>query len=147
MKKFKFFVGDSSGRLIAASNGYFDNIRHLPSEFTEADIQKENFFGKTIKKRAPKMRDGTVIKVCNLCGWSGRSGGAEYLYIKCIDGDSLSKIDALRAHYADVTSQIDNANAEIYKLAKDLIDEVKGLEKTRKLLQKQISSFDSTGEI
>lgn len=141
MRRFKFFIGDVSGKFLYPSNGYFTCIRHLPSEFTETDIQNESFFTPNIKKRSLKMRGGTILKISKLCKWSSESGGAEFLYIKCIDGSNLSKLDALKVNYTIVSSQIDNINEELYKLAKDLIDELKGLEKTRKQLEKEISSI------
>lgn len=142
MRKFKFFIGDESGKLLYSSNGYFDCFKHLPSEFTEIDIQNESFFTSTVKKRSLKMKEGTILKITNLCKWSSRTGGAEFLYLKCINNSDLSKLESLRISYAALSSQIDNVNAEIYKLAKDLIDELKVLEKTSKQLQKQISSFE-----
>lgn len=141
MRKFKFFIGDESGKLLYSSNGYFDCFKYLPSEFTEADIQKESFFTSTVKKRSLKMKEGTVLKIANLCKWSGHTGGAEFLYLKCINSSDLSKLESLRISHTNILSQIDNVNAEIYKLAKDLIDELKVLEKTSKQLEKDISSL------
>lgn len=142
MRKFKFFIGDESGKLLYSSNGYFNCIKHLPSEFTETDIQNESFFTSTVKKRSLKMKEGTILKIAKLCKWSSHSGGAEFLYLKCINSSDLSKLESLRISYTALSLQIDNVNAEIYKLAKDLIDELKVLEKNSKQLQKQISSFE-----
>lgn len=143
MKKFKFFICDYKGNIIASSNGYFDSFRKLPPEFTVQDILNEPYFGKTVKKRAPTMREGTMLQVHRLCGWSSRSGGAEYLYIKCI-GDS-SKIEQLRDQLGKVSSEIDDINKEIAKLAGSLMDELKSLEKIKKSLKDQIKGFEETG--
>lgn len=144
MKKFKFFICDYKGEIICASNG-FDVSRKLPPEFTVKDILNEPALGKNVKKRAPGMREGTMIQVCQLCGWSSSSGGAEYLFIKCI-GDS-SKIDQLRDQFDKVSLEIDELNKKIAKLAGPLMDELKQLDKVKKSLKEQIKNFDKSGEL
>ncbi len=145
MKKFKFFVCDYSGNIIASSNGYFDSFRKLPPEFSAQDVLNEPSFNKTVKKRISNMREGSMVRVSRLCGWSSRSGGAEYLYIKCI-GDS-SKIELLREQLNKVSAEIDDINKEIAKLAGPLMDELKDREKIKKSLKEQIKNFDESGEL
>lgn len=145
MKKFKFFVCDYNGKIIAASNGYYDVFRKLPNEFTAQDILNEPAFNKTVKKRAPYMREGSMVRVSRLCGWSSRSGGAEYLYIKCLG--ECSKIEHLREQFEKVSSEIDDINKQIAKLAGPLMDELKNCEKIRKSLKEQIKNFDESGEL
>lgn len=144
MKKFKFFICDDKGNILAPSNGYFDSFRELPSEFSVQDIINGPF-NKTVKRRASGMREGTMLQVARLCGWSSRSGGPEYLFIKCI-GDS-SKIENLREELNKVSSEIDDINKEIAKLAGPLMDELKQLDKIKKSLKNQIKKFDESGDV
>lgn len=145
MKKYKFFICDYNGKIITASNGYYDTFRKLPPEFTAQDVLNEPSFNKTVKKRVPHMREGTMLQVSRLCGWSSRSGGAEYLYIRCI-GDS-SKIENLRNQLGKVSAEIDAINKEIAKLAGPLMDELKALDKFKKDLKEQIRDFEESGEL
>lgn len=145
MKKFKFFICTYDAKIISASNGYYDSFRKLPPEFTAQDILNEPYFNKTVKRRAPNMREGSMLKVSRLCGWSSRSGDAEYLYIRCI-GDS-SKIENLRNQLGKVSSEIDAINKEIAKLAGPLMDELKALDKFKKDLKEQIRDFEESGEL
>jgi septal ring factor EnvC (AmiA/AmiB activator) len=142
-KKFKFFVCNSSGKILRSSNGHFDAFRKLPPEFTVQDILKEPYFNKTVKERVSHMREGTKLRISQLCGWSGASGGPEYLYIKCIDD---SKIEDLRNQLEKVSRNIDSINKEIAKLAGSLMDELKTLNKSQVKIKEQIKHFENTGE-
>jgi hypothetical protein len=144
MKKFKFFVCDYKGNIIASSNGYYDSFRKLPPEFSVQDVLNEPYFNKTVKKRVPNMREGSMVRVSRLCGWSSRSGGPEYLYIKCV-GDAF-KIETLREQLNKVSAEIDSINKEIAKLAGPLMDELKDREKVKKSLKEQIKDFEENGE-
>ena len=145
MKKFKFFLCTYDAKIIAASNGHYDSFRKLPPEFTAQDILNEPYFNKTIKGRAPRMREGSMLRVSRICGWSSRSGGAEYLYIRCI-GDS-SKIENLRNQLGKVSAEIEDINKKIAKLAGSLVDDLKMLDKIRKDLKEQIRDFEESGEL
>ncbi len=146
MKKYKFFRANSRLEIIESSNGYFDCITYLPSPFSLLDLKpKESFFSKNILKRMAGLRPGTILKITKLCGWSSRSGGPEYLVIRCID-DALPEYTNLLQKFEATEAEIKEVDDKIRSLAGALVDEKKKLNKLRVSLRERINAFDRSGE-
>jgi hypothetical protein len=148
MNKFKFFLCNASKKIVGQARGHFNELKLLPPEFTEDDIKNclgyENFFSDRQILRLSKMRTGSSITLTKICGWSGASGGAEYLLLVCITDNEINQ---LRKEEQRLKTEKERINKEIYKLAGPLIDDLKVQQSALDKISKKISKYNSTGEL
>lgn len=141
MKKYKFF--ETYGKnIVGSSKGYFNILQDLPAEFSLNEIKATNFLSASKLKRLEKARDGTIIEICKLAGWSSKTGTAIYLAIKCL-GESQLNIDGMRTEKSIIENRLKVINDEINKLAASLVTEKDLLQKRLKELNEYIKRFNS----
>lgn len=142
--KFKFYIVDSNKKIISSSDGHFTEFSNLPEFFTLNDVSKPGILTATVLKRLSSARSGTIIVVINLCKWSSRTGGSEFLAIKAVDNSFVDTISKLESDIANLKQSIVDVDNQIKDIVPHLISERALLHENLNKVKKNLKELKSS---